>query len=57
MEDTEISKIFHVTCTDSVTDFVKRYLEELKNLEGVKPSWINLKKLLKKRFDDIYDHY
>lgn len=57
MGDTKITNIFHVTCTGSVADFVKRYLEEIKHFKDVKPSWIDLKTLLKKRFDSIYDQH
>lgn len=33
------------------------YLEKIKYLEDVKPSWVDFKKILKKRFDDISDQH
>ena len=54
LTDREIPNIAHATCSGSVSDFVKRYFEEMR-AEGKIPNWKDLKKLLQKRFAEISD--
>jgi hypothetical protein len=50
----EVPTLAYMTCKGSVSDFIKRYLDETEASESV-PSWNDLKKLLKNRFSEITD--
>lgn len=54
LDDSQIPRIAHVTSSGTTADFIQRYLDQT-TAEGVKPSWTNLNKLLKRRFGEIID--
>ena len=54
LNDGDIPTIVHIACTGPVADFVQRYLDEYNGTDA-SPSWIQLKKLMTKRFAEISD--
>jgi hypothetical protein len=55
LTDKDIPRIVNITCGGSVSDFVKRYLDNAVTTRVV-PTWGELKKLLQKRFAEITDN-
>ena len=54
LDDNDIPRIVLMTCSGSIADFVKRYLDEVAK-KGDPPIWPHLKKLMQKRFAEITD--
>ena len=55
LDNTDIPRIVLMTCTGTVGDFVKRYLDETES-SGSTPDWPHLKKLMQKRYAEITDN-
>ena len=55
LDNTDIPRIALMTCTGTVGDFVKRYLDEIESKGGT-PDWPHLKRLMKKRYGEITDN-
>jgi hypothetical protein len=54
LADKDIPRIVNITCSGAVKDFVKRYIDEVKENRGV-PTWAELKDSLQKRFAETTD--
>ena len=54
LDNADIPRIVLMTCTGSVADFVKRYLDEVES-KSESPDWLRLKKIMQKRFAEITD--